>query len=136
MDAQGHGGHDDAIGAQPAYRLLQPAPRIVPHRDDQLGVGRHLNVPHTQAAGAGHQAVVMQRGHRNAQRDPGRHPAAHDQLGEVLAGQGGGERAVRRRAAASPHGRADHRELDGAGGQVVRRDLVNLHRRAHHAVTA
>ena len=45
-------------------------------------------------------------------------------LAKVLAGQGGGERAVRRRAAAGPHGRADHRELDGAGGQVARRDLV------------
>src|SRR5690348_15120246 len=44
-DAQGHCGHDDALSAQPAHRLLQPAPRILPHVNHQAGVGRHLCVP-------------------------------------------------------------------------------------------
>lgn len=41
-DAQGHGGHHDAVSAQPAYRLLQAIARILAHVDDQAGVGRHF----------------------------------------------------------------------------------------------
>ena len=37
----GHCGHDDAVSAHPAYRLLQPTPSILLHVGDQIGVSRH-----------------------------------------------------------------------------------------------
>jgi len=125
-DAQCHRGHDDALSAQLAHHLLEPVPRILPHMDHQAGIARHLRVPRAPGARTGRHQGVVQAGYRDAQYDAGWHPAVHQQLREVRAGQLGGEWASQRRAAAAPHGRADRLERDGGGREVIARGLGDL----------
>jgi hypothetical protein len=97
---------------------------------------RHLGVRNAPADGARRHEAVVQPGYRDAKRNPGRHPAADEQLRDVPASQLGGERPGPRRTIFGPHGCADHSELDRGDREAIAQGLGDLERGAHDAVTA
>src|SRR5579875_4050438 len=107
----------DAFGTQPPHVPLRLDPRVVPGVVDELGVPDHLGVACAPPRLPDRQPVVVPRRHRDAEDEAGRRPALHDQLGEVLARQVGGERLPQARAARRAHRGADGLELQPPGGE-------------------
>jgi ABC-type multidrug transport system fused ATPase/permease subunit len=87
-----HIGNHHALRADPLHVRLQLPAGIVTHIVDQLGIAHHLGVSRTPPGLPDGQPVIVPGSDRDAEHQPGRHPALHDQLGEVLPGQVGGER--------------------------------------------
>src|SRR5579871_589370 len=88
----GHRGHDHPVRAQPGHVLLQLLTCVVAGVGHHLGVTLDLGVPRPPAGLGDGEPVVVAGPDRDAENQPGRHPAVHEQLGEILAGQVGGER--------------------------------------------
>ena len=75
VDAHVHPPDHDAFPAEPAHVLLQLLARVVPGVVHQLGVADHLGVARAPAGLAHGQPVVVPGPHRDAQGQPGGHPA-------------------------------------------------------------
>src|SRR6185312_11510240 len=110
----GYRGHDHAVGAKPRHVLLELLTCVVAGVGHHLGIAMDFGVPRPPA-GLGHgEPVVMAGPDRDAEHQARGHPAVHEQLGEVLAGQVGGERPRQRRARPADRG-AERLELQAAG---------------------
>jgi hypothetical protein len=65
---------------------------IAPDVVYEFGITEHFGVAGAPPGLMARQPVVVPDPHRDAEHQASRHPARQDQLGEVLAGQVGGER--------------------------------------------
>jgi hypothetical protein len=162
-DPQLHGGDHYALRAEPPDLAFQLAPGFVPRLADELGPARDFGVARPPADLTGRGPVIVPGPDRDAQREACRHPARHDQLGEILPAQITGERlpppecgpwrthrgaeggelhaAERERPPGQPH--AHHpvpAELGTLGGHPVdgrmTRLVHGLHQRAEGPLTA
>ena len=80
-----------ALGPEPLNVAAQPVPRVAPRLIDDVGPAHDLAVTRPPARLPGGLPVVVAGPDRNAEHQPGRHPARHDQLGEILPRQVRGE---------------------------------------------
>src|SRR5579875_4198521 len=108
----------DAFGTQPPHVPLHLDPCVVPALVDEFGIPDHFGVACAPPRLPDRQPVIVPRCHRYAENEAGRHPALHDQLGEVLARQVGGEGPSQARAARRAYGGANGLELEPSGGEV------------------
>ena len=126
-DAQGHCGHDDAVSAQLAHRLLQPAPRILPHVRPS---GWCRPAPPRSPCPRGRSWSSPRSSCSPAAEMPSAIPAGTQPAMSSLAKSGPDSPEVNGRASGgqplAPHGRADHLELDGGGREAIAGDLGDL----------
>src|SRR5487761_227997 len=94
-------------------------PRVVAGVVDQVSPAADLGVARGPARLPDGLPVVVPGRDRDAEDQPGRHPAAVHQLGEFLAGQVGGEQMAQRRRAGGADRGADGLELKPAGGELA-----------------
>src|SRR5215472_18127810 len=88
-DAHLHVLEHHAVCSVPDHVALQLMPGVVPGRVHQIGETGYLRVARAPAALAYRDPVVVPGPDRDAEDQPGRHPASQDQLGEVLSRQVG-----------------------------------------------
>src|SRR5215469_1226739 len=81
-DAHLHVLEHHAVGAVPDHVTLQLMPGIVTSGVHQVGETCHFRVARTPASLAHCDPVVVPGSDRDAENQPGRHPAGHDELGE------------------------------------------------------
>src|SRR5208283_3377075 len=113
-----HRGDHHALGAEPFDVTFQLAPGVLPRLADQFGPAGDLGVARAPARLAGGLAVIVPRPDRDAEHEPRRHPARHNQLGEILPRHltGEGRRWPVRGTRRADRG-ADGRELRPAEGE-------------------
>jgi hypothetical protein len=111
--AQLHARDDRALGPEPPDVSVQPAPGLAARLIDDIGPPGDLAITRPPAGLPRGLPVVMARPDRDAEHDPDRHPARHDQLGEILPRQVRSEwRGLRaRRTIPYPDRGAERREL-------------------------
>jgi hypothetical protein len=88
-----------ALGPKPPDVGFQPVPGVASCLIDDVGPADDLAITRPPAGLACGLPVVVTRPDRDAEHEPDRHPACHDQLGEILPGQ---VRAEGRELAARP----------------------------------
>src|SRR6204780_182872 len=131
-DLQRHAGDHHTLGAEALDVAFQLEPGVPPRLHDQFGPAGDLCVDRPPAGLADRGPVVVPGADRDAQREPRRDPARHDQLGEILPGQIRGERLA-------PPVRGTRRAYRGADGgefQPAQRKRPPGQPHAHHPVPA
>jgi hypothetical protein len=135
-----HVGDHHALGAEPSDVILQAASGVVPRPVNQLGPAGHLGIARPPASLAGSRPVIVPRPDRDAERQPDRYPARHDQRGEILPGQIRGKRRPRPGRGASyayrPGASRAYRGTDGAELQPAQGERPPVQPDTHHSVPA
>jgi hypothetical protein len=88
---QRHARDHRALAAKPLDVGFQPVPGVASCSIDDVGPPDDLAITRPPAGLASGLPVVVTRLDRDAEHEPDRHPARHDQLGEILPGQVRGE---------------------------------------------